>query len=300
MRRVIAFACMGLIVLGIAGRVSADAFDDAAKALDDSYAKIKSFTAKVKTVQDIEMSGMRMKSDSSGTLEWMRKGDKALYRSEITYTAVQTMGGKDEKSDARMLIVCDGDLMWSLNEYLSGPMKGQKMVMKARAQPISNGCREIKNSAIVKLLPDEKVDGQACCVIEGLSKGPDGKPNDGGRTLWYFRKDYGMAIKTVFLAGDKPQSTSTTSDVVLNASIAADHFKFTVPEGAQVTDLTAQTQPPADPSNADKPAAEPKAEEKKPEDKKPEEPKKDEPKKDDKPKEESKGGLKLPKLPKLP
>lgn len=269
----------------------ADAIDDAAKELDAAYAKLKSYRAKVKTVQDIDMSGMKMKTDSAGTMEARRQpGKKAQYRNEMSYDSSTTMGDKVEKTSAKVLMVSDGQFAYTMREDLAGPQKGTKNVIKTNATDDTNGFNELRQHHVVKLMPDETIDGHPCFVIEARTKGPDGKPVGDQRFIWYFRKDIGITVKTVFIMGGKTQSTSNTTDIEVNPTLGDDRFKFTPPPGVEINDMT-KNQPMSGGHTATEKPATAKPETAKPEEKKPADTPKDEKKPD---------GPKMPKLPRLP
>jgi len=140
----------------------------------------------------------------------------------------------------------------------------------------------------VKVLPDEKVDGQECFVLEVTAKSELGVP-PGGRQVSYFRKDIGVNVKAVSFDPDGRQLfTTTVTDVKVGVDIKPERFVFKAPEGVEVVDMS-QMQPAAAASEPAAAAA------------KPEEPAKpaETPKSEEPPKEKSKKP-KLPGLPKLP
>ncbi len=102
--------------------------------------------------------------------------------------------------------------------------------------------------------------------------------------LTWYDKSTGVCLKSVS-KDDKGKvvSTSVTTDVKIDPSIAADRFVFKAPDGVAVSDMTQQGQQ----QPTEQPAAEPKKEE----------PKKEEPKAEEPKKKDDKGKIKLPKLP---
>src|SRR5262249_17648891 len=91
----------------------------------------------------------------------------------------------------------------------------------------------------LKLLPDEKVDGKPCWAIELVIKDPAARAMM-GRTVTYYDKNNGIGVKSVTTDKDgKVTTTSTTTDIKLNADIKPDKFVFKAPEGVKVQDLTA-------------------------------------------------------------
>ncbi|HRX84827.1 MAG TPA: hypothetical protein P5572_07400, partial [Phycisphaerae bacterium] len=210
---------------------------------------------------------------------------------EMKGTTETTEGDTATKADSAATTVSDGDVLWVLT--VEGD---KKSVFKNRA-PSYNDTRpsamfaQLGNYYDVRLLPDAAVDGADCYVFEMKMKPMEGMPPM-GRQLICYRKDTGLSVKSEsYDANEKLTSAWTTSDIKLGASVPADHFKFEVPAGAEVTDATAMGQSPAQPETQAAPEdapAEPAA------DDAPAQP--DEDKKPEKPKKEK--GIKLPKWPK--
>lgn len=270
----------------------ADTLDDVCKKIDAANAKVKSYTVKMKMVQDMDMGGMKSKTNADGATEYKRGDAKKYYmHSEMKMTMETSGGGQDMKMAQNTLAVIDGEFMWSLSEYTEGQMKGQKMAAKMKAQPDQSNMAAIREVMDFKLLPDEKVDGQDCFVLEGKPKASGGETID-SKSVMYYRKDVGLPVKIVSFMNGKQVGVTTLSDYKLDASIPEDHFKFKVPAGVEVQDMTNLNMGgAAAPAEGDKKADEPKAEPKK------EEPKKEEPKEEPKKKEEKKPLLPKPKLP---
>jgi outer membrane lipoprotein-sorting protein len=87
-------------------------------------------------------------------------------------------------------------------------------------------------------MPDEKVGGQDCFVVEAKSKAGTG-PMQPERIVFYCRKDIGMLTKQVAYAKDGTvMNTLTFDDMKVNAKLGADKFKYTAPEGVKVVDQT--------------------------------------------------------------
>ncbi|MDO8629519.1 MAG: hypothetical protein Q7R41_03410, partial [Phycisphaerales bacterium] len=97
--------CRFIAILGavaIASSVSTTAFaesiEEVEKKLIDAHSKLRSYTARLKDVEDIPLTaGDYMKSNTDGTVEWMRKGDTILYRMEIKGTSAQKFGASESK-----------------------------------------------------------------------------------------------------------------------------------------------------------------------------------------------------------
>lgn len=231
-------ACCCLAVLLPAYPAAAETIEDVEKKIIESQGKLKSYTAKMKTKQDLDVGeGNRIKSDVEGAVEWMRKGDKVLYHSELKGSSVQTYAGKDMKNDVSSTMVSDGDFLYVMSDQM-----GQKMVVKQKYDPSVTGeaktmFETLRREHALKLLPDEKVDGAEVYVIEATAKSADMQPIN--KTVLYFRKDNGLPVKTVGMdKKNQPVSSSATTDIKLNADIKPERFEFKAPEGVQVIDMS--------------------------------------------------------------
>ncbi|MEK7710278.1 MAG: hypothetical protein AAB341_00145 [Planctomycetota bacterium] len=234
-----------LLVVGVPGLVRADSIEDVQKKLIESNAKLKSYSCKMKMVQNLDMGqGNKVQSDYAGTTEWMRKGDKVALRTDLKGTAVQSFGGQDNKMEMSVTLVCDGDALYTLSTQM-----GQTMATKQKPDDSLGGepkkfIDNIVAKHNVKVMPDDKVDGEACFVIEATPKDPADAATI-AKTIMYFRKDIGVNVKTVGMDKDgKEVFSNTSSEFKINADVAADRFVFKAPEGVQVMDMTAG-QPPA-------------------------------------------------------
>jgi outer membrane lipoprotein-sorting protein len=255
-----------------------EGLDKVIKELDGQFAKVKSYTAKIEMMTDMAFGpGHTQKTEMTGTTEWLRKGEKALIRSEMKGKTIKTEEGKTATTLSAMSAVDDGEFMYALTEE-----EGQKTVTKSQSQSgqmykPSGYFDQFKSYFDIKLLKEDKVDGNDCYVFELKMKPMEGAPPS-GRQLVYFGKEHGIQVKAEGFDSDgKLISSSVSKDLKINPDISPDHFKFEVPKGAQVIDTTKAQTPPAEAERAGEEPA------------KKEEPKKEEPKK--------KEGLKLPKLP---
>ena len=254
----------------------ADTIESAEKAIIEKNGKLSALQAKVATTQNMQTPQMKYEAQSETAYECMKKADKWLYRAETKTKSTSAVGGQEQKQDGTVLIVCDGEFVWT-----SSDMGGQKTVMKNRPSTQYAMLTDkayfdnLRKDYELKLLPDETVDGKATWAIQATPKQPAGEGMI-AELVNYFDKDSGVNLKTVGKdSAGKVVMTSVTKDMKLNPTLAADRFVFKAPEGVQVMDMT-QEQP-----AGEKPAAK-------------EEPKKEEPKKEDKPKNPT------PKIPKLP
>jgi outer membrane lipoprotein-sorting protein len=182
-------------------------------------------------------NGMSMKSNMEATTEWSKQGDKVMYRMDLKGTSSQNMGGQETKMDSTSSMICDGEFTYTVAENM-----GQKMAMKQKLDPQQSGDVKavfsgLKEDSNLKVLPEEKIDGTTCVVLEAVAKQAEGSPIS--RTLMYFAKETGITMKAVGLdKSDKPVFTMTVSDVKINTEIKPDRFVFKAPEGVVVQDMT--------------------------------------------------------------
>jgi outer membrane lipoprotein-sorting protein len=258
--------------------------DDAINKLEERFAKIKSYVAKSKTMTDVEFGpGHTQKTEMLATTEWLRKGEQALMRADVKSKTATTEAGKTTQTGSTITAVLDADFSYTLNEEA-----GQKTVYKTKNQ--ASSARDYHPKTLfeqwrahhdVKLLPDEKVDGEDCYVFELTPKPIEGQPQ-GSRSVVWWQKDTALQVKSeAFDANGKLMNSSITTDLKINVDISEDRFKFEIPKDAQVFDMT---QP-----QGQQPQAQPEEAEKEP-------PPKEEPKK---PEKKKKKGI-LPDLPELP
>ncbi|MBU0718102.1 MAG: hypothetical protein KJ749_07635 [Planctomycetes bacterium] len=283
--RCIAVVCA--VLAGLAVMATADEkVDKAIKELDQKFAKINSYTSEWISKMDLDYgSGHIEKTESVTITEWMRKGPKALMRTEIATTTIKTEEGKTSEEKSKNLIVSDGDFYYSVFDQ-----DGQKMVMKSKAQLAKDAhpkalFAQLRQFNTITLLPDEKVGGEDCYVFE-LKVKPNEYQPETGRSLVYYQKSTGINAKSEgYDEKGKLVSSSLTKDLKINVDISPDRFKFEIPEGAQVTDMTNIEQPTqakgetkAEETEKEQPQEEPREE----------------------PKNEKKPDIKVPKKPKLP
>jgi outer membrane lipoprotein-sorting protein len=231
----------GVLALSLTGAAFAQSVDEVEKKLVDAHAKIKSYTSKTKTTQNFDMGGgNKMSSDYSGTVEWKRVGDKSKFRTEMKGATVQSIGGTENKMDVSVLMVSDGDALYTLSEQM-----GQKMATKQKPDSTMTGdpkllFEKVKAENDIKVLPDEKVEGMSTVVLEVTPKAADQSPV--AKSLMYFDKETGINVKVVGKDKDgKEVFVNTVSDIKMNTDIADDRFAFTAPEGVQVMDMTGAT-----------------------------------------------------------
>jgi len=218
-----------IIAVGLAGlgrAAAADTLESVEKQLLEKWGQVQTMSAKV------TIEGVMPNMTANGAYELMKKGDKSLFRMELSFgeQVSQTMIG-------------DGDFVYGVMERM-----GQTQALKAKpddAQAMDAGSqlRALRKTHELKLLPDQSIDGQTTCVIEATPKEPGG-----GKTITHFAKETGIMLRVITqdATGD-PAWTMTMSDVKTNAKIDPSRFVFTAPPGVQVMDMT-NSRPPAPPT----------------------------------------------------
>ncbi len=229
------------MAVSLTGVVRADSIEDVEKKLIEAHSKMKSYTSKTKTVQSFDMGGgNKMSSDYGGNIEWKRDGEKQMFRTEMKGTTTQSMGGTDNKMDVSVTMIGDGSFLYTLSDQM-----GQKMATKQKPDSAMTGdpkklFEKIHADNVVKLLPEEKVDGMSTIVLEVVPKDAAGSPV--AKSIMYFAKDTGINVKVVGKDKDgKEVFTNTSTDIKLNTEIPNDRFVFKAPEGVQVMDMTGDT-----------------------------------------------------------
>jgi outer membrane lipoprotein-sorting protein len=239
--------CGALAVGLLACTAAADTLESVEKAIIEKVAQHKAYQFKSAVTQNMEMPEMKMDTQAQGTFEFLRKGDKWLCRGESRTKSTTVMQGQEQKSDSTVLMICDGEYMYTLTET-----DGQKSAMKNRigTEQFTMLTDKAYFDALhkdhnLKLLPDETVDGKATWVIEATSKEAKTAPAGTMITMiTYFDKDNGLGIKMLGKdAAGKTLMTSTTTDVKINPTLADDRFVFKAPAGVQVIDITQQGMP---------------------------------------------------------
>lgn len=246
MKRNTFLAVLGTALLCLS--VTAVADEKVNKAIDEleqGFAKVKSYAAKTKAMTDTEFGpGHTQKTEMTGTMEWVRKGDKALMRSDTKCNTTKTEGGQTTSTPSTITTVMDGEFYYMLTE------EGEKKTVVKSHAPATHTYHpkgifdQFRSYFDIKLLPDEKIGGHDCYVFEMKMKPMEGMPPS-GRQLMYYEKKHGLNIKSEgFDANEKLISSSLSSDIKVNVDISAERFKFEIPEGAQVMDSTAAAQQP--------------------------------------------------------
>lgn len=210
-----------------------DTLEEVEKKVIAAARKVTSVQGKMTTKMEMMAPGYETVSDTKGTVAYVRKGEKTLYRMQMETSSKTKMGDQEMKQESTSLMICDGEIIYTLSDTA-----GQKTVTKIKATPEELGFKAMRANADLKLLPDDKVDDKPVYVIESTPKGQSGA----GKTLSYYQQDTGFMVKSVSFSPDgRPLSTTMFTDLKFDEKLSADQFEFKVPAGVQVIDMTEQT-----------------------------------------------------------
>jgi len=213
--------------------------EEVEKKLIELREKVTSFVARVSTIQKHEVKGNITESDSTGTIDWMRKGDKVVYRSKTSGHTSFTRYGQSTVVEATSTSLCDGEFLYQIYED-EVPLRAIK-----RKNDLSLSAdgglmfQRMRQDHSLTMLADEPVDGVDCYVVEATPN----KPNEAAaaKTLMYFQKETGINVKNVGLAKDGTSKVFTHSyfDIKVNAAVDPEQFTFKPPPDAVIVDKTA-------------------------------------------------------------
>jgi len=227
---------VGMFVLGIGWVGNAFAgptVEEVTKKITEASKNLKSFSAKVKMVTEMKQEGFSMTSKMDGTIEMMRKGDHFMMRNETEGVSETSVAGQTNKQETSSVMINDGEYQYTLSE-----MGGAKSAYKSKHQgpgPDEDPFQAWRETADLKVLPDESVEGMEVWVIEVTPK--EGQFQQ-GKSLLYFHKDSGQMIKMVVNTPDgTPMTTMTYSDIKINPKVDADRFEFKPPPGVTVQEM---------------------------------------------------------------
>ncbi len=229
-----------MALAAITAVATADSIDEVEKKIIKAAESVKSAQAKMKMTMNMDQGGQTVTGEGSGTVEYMQKDGKDLFRMEFKNQMVMKMGEQEMKIDQEMLSVGDGEFAWNLSTQM-----GQKSVTKQNIDDVDMNpsaeatFKQLRENYQLEVLPDEKVNDQDCWVVKGTPKAESQMASAMGNIKYWFSKESGMAVRMVTedKAG-KPAMTVDFTDIKLNANIDPSRFKFEAPEGVQVMDMT--------------------------------------------------------------
>ncbi len=234
---------VGLVVGVYAGVASAETLESVTAKISEQVAKYKSIQMKQKSASETIMPEMRIKTDLEIEAGYERRPEEK-YVSRIEAKSVVLTRPKDQpetKTDSNILTICDAKFVYMLSRTaeMTSAMK-MKLDTQAAMNPFSvKAVFEIMRKEFeLKLLPDDKLDGKDCYVIEAVPKSAEVRAVMSRTVTWYDKKT-AIGMKSLGYDKDgKVTSTMTVTSCKFDEDIPDDKFVFKPPAGVEVTDMT--------------------------------------------------------------
>jgi outer membrane lipoprotein-sorting protein len=229
---------VGTLLAFPAAAMAEETIDTVEKKIIELFNQYDSITYKVTMTLDANMGGMIITSKGEGISEYMKKGDKTMFRQEMTITTENPMNPGQSMPSSSMKI-CNGEFVYTLQERGSMRQAFKQNIADVDSAPGGRMMFNYLNKhGDLKLLPGEKINGEEVYVIGVTLKQADsmGVPTKRKR---YISKKTGVPVKLEMFGPDgKVMMTVTMSDVKINPKIDPSRFVFKAPEDVEVIDLT--------------------------------------------------------------
>jgi outer membrane lipoprotein-sorting protein len=229
---------VGTLLAFPATTIAEETIDTVEKKIVETFDQYDSMTYKLTMTMEAAMGGMTMTGKGEGASEYMKKGDKSLFRQEMTITVENSMS-PGQPMTSNSTIICDGEFVYTVQEQGSLKQAFKQNIADTDSAPGGKMMFEnLKKNSNLKLLLDEKINGEEAYVIEVVPKqvNPMGGPTKIKR---YIIKKTAVPAKLEMFGPDgKVMMTITMSDVKIDPKIDPSRFVFKAPEGVQVNDQT--------------------------------------------------------------
>ena len=226
----------------------AESLEDVKKKIHEKLSTLKSLSYKMKMTSELALPTGAMKSEMEQTFEAMRKDGRVWSRADMKQRTTQKEGGKDATTETTMTNVSDG--VTELG-YVESP--GQKTAVRRKVDPSSTFnpfeslryFKEQEKTFSFKLLPDQKIDGNAVWVVETTPRDEVMKTYM-SRTLVYYDQSTGITLKSeTFDKDGKSIGSAITTDIKLNPDIKPSRFDFKPPPDVKIQVIEAPATQPA-------------------------------------------------------
>lgn len=226
-----------VLVASVSTAGADEQLDALEKRISAGWKRVNSMTAKMTMTMEMEQPAAKTKTTINATVEFLRRGEKMLSRTEGEMTMTMDMGGKENITKVPFLAISDGEFTRSLIEQM-----GQKRCIKAKAdQNTLTGEAMFKNlreQFELTMGDDQEIDGEKCWVVYGKPKTP-AQPGQPVRMACYIRQKDAATVQLLgYDASDKQVTATTYRDIKFNEKLDPKRFEFEVPEGVQVIDRT--------------------------------------------------------------
>ncbi len=232
-------ACGALLAVAT---VSAETLEDVEKQVMELWGKNASMTATVHMKLDMQMpgNGGKAETEGNGTFEWMRSGDKVLYRMELKNKMIVHVKEQQMALEQETVSVSDGEKTTTLSSQM-----GRRTATRDKLDPtqptsadgLFGAAREHYDFALASGVD---TGGANVWVIETTPKKP--MPRLPAKKVQYFvSKESGAIVRVIWLneKGERFNDTQFT-DVKLGATIDPKRFELEIPEGVQLVDRTSR------------------------------------------------------------
>lgn len=202
-------------------------------------ARHESVSGKIRISADMIIAGATVNSESNGTYEHLRRGEKILFRVDTKNVILSKLQKREGRVDQDITTISDGQYCFTLTER-----KGRKpTATKAAPQPGQTVLADqyffqgiiLRNE--LRILPDQKIEGKDTWVIEATPKIPD--ETQPAKSVYYIQKETGIRVKSTGhdATGKRIQLTALT-DLKIDPKLDPRRFIMEIPDGVTIVDLT--------------------------------------------------------------
>lgn len=207
-----------------------EALDSVEKKVAAAWSQVKSLTAKTLTDSNFEDQLVT----NFGTLEYMKDGGRELARVDVTMRRKLP----DRNAEVKTAMLYDGNHMYTITDHGTAKAAAKQQPNNLNIAPGGQRFFAIlKQSNALRVLPDEKLDGEDVFVIEARPRNPD--PQVADQIKFYVSKSTGLRRKAIGTdANGRVVFSSEYTEIKLNGPASADRFKFEAPPDVDVIDAT--------------------------------------------------------------
>lgn len=201
--------------------------------------KVDAVSAKMRINTLVKMGDADIESESNGTYEHQRHGNRIVFRIDLNNVVTSRHQGQTRKAEQTVLTISDGSACYVITTQV-----GRKpTVTKSIAQPGQNIVADenfftsLKKSYDLRVLPDQNIEGKKAWVIEATPKAAsDDQP---AKTIHYIQKESGLRVKSTGhdKTGRRIQLTAL-SQINLKPDIKPDRFLVELPDDVTIVDMT--------------------------------------------------------------
>ncbi len=209
--------------------------EEAEKVIIERYASIQSLAATITNEESQEVQGKQVSVIITRQIEWMRKGQGFLYRSQTRTKTTQTDAHGTTTREFSSTTVSDGERVVRLTDQDGTFSATQRKADVTVAPDLRAMFEQLRQDSILKRYPDAMVGSDDCYAIQVVPK--ERKGSDILQTMIFFRKDIGLDVRTVVSGKEKQVIfSSVTTNVRLNPTLSPDRFVVTLPDGVELID----------------------------------------------------------------